>query len=394
MRKTMTDKGVAALKPRSSPYPDPQMASHYVRVRESGSKSFVCQARDPYGKQIWHTTGSCDVLRIEESRDLARAAIKRIKQGLPTVEPTPAKPDSFRSVAEGWLKRHVAAKKMRTEYDMRRNLEKYVYPHWADRDFISIKRSDVAALLDRIEDESGSRTADLVRSYASSIASWYALRNDNYVSPFAGIRGLRRNTKPPRSRVLDDPEIRIIWKAAEANGKFGAFIKLLLLCGQRSEKVRTMRWQDLDDDGTWTIRTSDREKPNAGSLILPPLALSIIRAQPRINEFVFAGRRDQPMDISNAKYQFDEKLPSMPGWVPHDCRRTCRSMLSRLNISHETSERILGHRVGTHVSRIYDRHKYDLEKKIALEKLAQLISNIVDQRGDNVVTMAKRKNPS
>jgi integrase len=155
-----------------------------------------------------------------------------------------------------------------------------------------------------------------------------------------------------------------------------------------------MRWQDLDDDGTWTIRTSDREKPNAGSLILPPLALSIIRAQPRINEFVFAGRRDQPMDISNAKYQFDEKLPSMPGWVPHDCRRTCRSMLSRLNISHETSERILGHRVGTHVSRIYDRHKYDLEKKIALEKLAQLISNIVDQRGDNVVTMAKRKNPS
>jgi len=53
MRKTMTDKGVAALKPRSSPYPDPQMVSHYIRVRESGFKSFVCQARDPYGKQIW-----------------------------------------------------------------------------------------------------------------------------------------------------------------------------------------------------------------------------------------------------------------------------------------------------------------------------------------------------
>jgi len=47
MRKTMTDKGVAALKPRSSPYPDPQMVNHYIRVRESGSKSFVCQARDP-----------------------------------------------------------------------------------------------------------------------------------------------------------------------------------------------------------------------------------------------------------------------------------------------------------------------------------------------------------
>jgi integrase len=392
MRKTMTDRGVAALQPRVSPYADPQLAGHYVRVRESGSRSFVAVARDPYGRQKWHTIGSADVFKIDEARERARDAIKRIKQGLPPVESPPVKPDSFRSVAEGWLKRHVARKKMRTEYDMRRNLEKYVYPHWADRDFISIRRSDITALMDRIEDESGARTADLVKAYASSIASWYALRNDDYVSPFAGIRGLRRNTKPPRSRILDDRELAAIWRAAD--DRFGGFIKLLILTGQRSEKVRTMRWQDLDDDGTWTIRTSDREKPNAGSLILPPLALSIIRAQPRINEFVFAGRRDQPMDISNAKYQFDEKLPSMPGWVPHDCRRTCRSMLSRLNISHETSERILGHRVGTHVSRIYDRHKYDLEKKIALEKLAQLISNIVDQRGDNVVTMAKRKNPS
>jgi integrase len=391
MRKTMTDRGVAALQPRVSPYADPQLAGHYVRVRESGSRSFVAVARDPYGRQKWHTIGSADVFKIDEARERARDAIKRIKQGLPPVESPPVKPDLFTSVAEGWLKRHVARKKMRTEYDMRRNLETYVYPHWADRDFISIRRSDITALMDRIEDESGARTADLVKAYASSIASWYALRNDDYVSPFAGIRGLRRNTKPPRSRILDDRELAAIWRAAD--DRFGGFIKLLILTGQRSEKVRTMRWQDLDDDGTWTIRTSDREKPNAGSLILPPLALSIIRAQPRINEFVFAGRRDQPMDISNAKYQFDEKLPSMAGWVPHDCRRTCRSMLSRLNISHETSERILGHRVGTHVSRIYDRHKYDLEKKIALEKLAQLISNIIDQR-PNVVTMAKRKKSS
>jgi len=389
MRKTMTDRGVAALQPRVSPYADPQLAGHYVRVRESGSRSFVAVARDPYGRQKWHTIGSADVFKIDEARERARDAIKRIKQGLPPVESPPVKPDSFRSVAEGWLKRHVARKKMRTEYDMRRNLETYVYPHWADRDFISIRRSDITALMDRIEDESGARTADLVKAYASSIASWYALRNDDYVSPFAGIRGLRRNTKPPRSRILDDRELAAIWRAAD--DRFGGFIKLLILTGQRSEKVRTMRWQDLDDDGTWTIRTSDREKPNAGSLILPPLALSIIRAQPRINEFVFAGRRDQPMDISNAKYQFDEKLPSMPGWVPHDCRRTCRSMLSRLNISHETSERILGHRVGSAVSQIYDRHKYDHEKKIALEKLAQLISNIIDQP-NNVLPMAKRKN--
>jgi integrase len=389
MRKTMTDKGVAALKPRSSPYPDPQMVNHYIRVRESGSKSFVCQARDPYGKQKWHTTGSCDVLRIEESRDLARAAIKRIKQGLPPEEPPPVKPDSFRSVAENWFMRHVIAKKFRTEDEIKRCLERYVYPEWADRDFISIRRSDITSLLDHIEDHHGSRMADIVLGKVRNIASWFAGRNDNYISPFTG--NLRRHTDPARSRILDDGELKTIWEAAEGNSKLGAFVQLLLLVGQRSEKVRTMKWEDIVD-GTWIIATAEREKTNAGSLALPPLALQIIEAQPRIgkNPYVFTGRGDNPMDISKIKYLFNEKLPSMPRWTLHDCRRTNRSLLSRCGISYEIGERILGHTVGSAVSQIYDRHKYDLEKKIALEKLASLIDGIVHPR-DNVLPMQKKR---
>ena len=49
MRKTLTDKGVAALKPRAGRYafPDSQLAGHYVRVQPSGAKSFVAVTRDP-----------------------------------------------------------------------------------------------------------------------------------------------------------------------------------------------------------------------------------------------------------------------------------------------------------------------------------------------------------
>lgn len=275
---------------------------------------------------------------------------------------------------------------MRTERDIRRNLETYIYPHWAERDFASIKRSDISALMDRIEDERGSRTADLVKAYASSIASWYALRNDSYTTPFT--RGMRRHTKPPRARILGDAELRTIWKTAEANGKFGAFVQLLLLTGQRSEKVRTVKWADVALDGTWVIATEEREKPNAGSLILPPLALQIIQSQPRVGSYVFPGRSNKPMDISNAKYLFDEKLPSMPHWTLHDLRRSCRSLLARCGVVHEIAERILGHRVGSDVSRTYDRHDYADEKRIALAKLAQLIDSIVNER-KNVVPLAK-----
>jgi hypothetical protein len=52
-----------------------------VRVQPSGAKSFVTVARDPYGTQIWTTIGGADVLGIEEARDQAREAIKRVIKG-------------------------------------------------------------------------------------------------------------------------------------------------------------------------------------------------------------------------------------------------------------------------------------------------------------------------
>jgi hypothetical protein len=48
MRKTLSDKGVAALKPRAGRYafPDPELRGHYVRVQPSGAKSFVAVTLD------------------------------------------------------------------------------------------------------------------------------------------------------------------------------------------------------------------------------------------------------------------------------------------------------------------------------------------------------------
>ena len=99
MRKTLTDAGVRALKPRAVRYahPDPELAGHYVRVQPSGAKSFVAVSRDPSGKQVWATIGSVDLMSVAESRDKARAAIKRIMSGKPAFEIL-AKAETFADV--------------------------------------------------------------------------------------------------------------------------------------------------------------------------------------------------------------------------------------------------------------------------------------------------------
>jgi integrase len=394
MRKSLTDKGVAALKPRAARYahPDPELRGHYVRVQSSGAKSYVAVTTDPHGKQIWATLGGTDVLTIADARAKARIAITRIREGKPAFEVPKAKPESFEHVAEQWLKRHVHAKGLRSEGEITRLLQAHVYPAWKDRAFLDIRRSDVAALLDEVEDDHGARQADYTLAITRGIMNWYATRHDDYVPPI--VKGMRR-TNPKeraRTRTLDDNEIRMVWKAAEANGTFGALVRLLLLTAQRRDKVVSMRWQDIAPDGTWTIPAEAREKGTAGELVLPKIALDIIRAQPRLgdNPHVLAGRGDGHINgYSKAKRQFDAKLPDMPQWQLHDARRTARSLLARAGVRSDIAERVMGH-VQQGVEAVYDQYQYRDEKADALKRLAALIDAVVHPRA-NVVSIAKKR---
>jgi integrase len=393
MRRTLSDKGVAALKPRRQRYafPDPQLTGHYVRVQPSGAKSFVVVALDPYAKQIWSTIGAADVMSIDDARERGRETIRRIKAGLPPSEPVPVKPDSFKVIAENWLRRHVAKEKLRTAPEIARCLNVYVYPRWADRPFTGIRRKDVADLIDAIEDTNGSRMADIVFGILRSIGNWYGLRDEAYLTPFA--RGMRQSKGNKRSRILDDAELRKVWKAAEASNGFGALIRTLLLTTQRLGAVLGMRWDDIDENGVWTIPSEDREKPNAGTLRLPRLALGIINAQPKLgdNPYVFAASRgDGPMNsFSKTKRAFDKRC-GVTDWAMHDCRRVARSLMSRAGVRPDIAERTLGHVVGGDIAQVYDRHEYATEKGLALEQLATLIDGIVNPR-ENVVPMTERK---
>ena len=110
-RQTLTDKGVAALRPRAKRYAvsDPAVPGHWIRVQPSGSKSYVAIAADPRGRQVWSTIGAVGLLSLDEAREQARNVIKAIKAGADR-----AGPQSFAAVAEQWLKRHVDAKGLRT----------------------------------------------------------------------------------------------------------------------------------------------------------------------------------------------------------------------------------------------------------------------------------------
>jgi hypothetical protein len=257
MRKTLSDKGVRALKPRPTrfAFPDPEMAGHYVRVTPNGAKSYVAVTAAANGKQTWVTIGKAGVLTIVEARERAREAVKRVRAGLPAFEVPPDAPLTFRQVAQGWLDRKVRPEKFRTERQIVWMLDKHILPRWGERAFVGIRRSDITALMDVIDDDHGPRMADAVLGVVRSIMTWHAARVDDYAPPL--VRGMRHKSAESRARtrVLDDDELRALWAATEGAGTFGAILRLCLLTGQRSRKVAAMKWADISADGEWTIRS-------------------------------------------------------------------------------------------------------------------------------------------
>ncbi|MEO5772560.1 MAG: tyrosine-type recombinase/integrase [Sphingomicrobium sp.] len=351
----------------------------------------------------------------QKAREWKAAIAQGIDPGAPATEAiaSATAPDTVSAIFDEYLKRHVKKEgrkdargnpipPLRSASEIERIFDRYILAdlegaeRWRNRPIASITRREVTALLDTIEDRHGAAQADAVLAQLSSMFNWHAARDGDFISPI--VRGMKRSrpSERKRKRVLSDFEIGVLWRACEGQGTFGALCRMALLTGQRREKITQMRWEDVSDDGLWTIPAEDREKGNAEYLRLSPHALKIIRALPRVGDkpYVFQGRLTGPINgFSKAKAELDAAMAVAAGgvmiepWVLHDLRRTAKTLMIRAGVSPHDSERVLGH-VIPGVEGVYDRHAYLSEKTAALRKLASLIGRIVEPR-PNVVPMRK-----
>lgn len=362
---------------------------------------------DPKGR-VFVVKNGVEALTLDGARQKAREWKASIATGIDPGAPVAAPPtlDTVAMVFDDFFKRHVEkdgqkdargnpVSPLRSAGEIDRIFKHYVLDdpdgaaRWRNRPIGEITRRDVTALLDDVQDRNGVVQADAVLAQLSKMFNWYALRGDDFVSPI--VRGMRRSKPAERkrrrvlgdSKPLGDEEIRIFWQACEERGVFGALCRVALLTGQRREKITQMQWDDLSDDGLWTISAEDREKSNAEVLFLPPLVLKVIDALPRAGEFVFQGRLDGPINsFSKSKRSLDDAMAKLAGdiviepWVLHDLRRTAKTLMSRAGVSPHVGERVLGHVLGG-VEGVYDRHAYLNEKRAALRDLANLVQRII-----------------
>ncbi len=358
-------------------YWDADLPGFGLCVTANGAKSFVCQYRA--GKRSRRLAIRA-TLRLSEARKEAKAILGRVaKGGDPLAERRKiegAAGNTLQSICEIYFKRE--GKKLRTIAERQKTLHRLVYPVLGLKQVDDIRRSDIARLLDRIEDNNGAVMADHTLSYLRRVLNWHATRSDEFRTPIT--RGMAR-TKPAeraRDRILTDDEIRAVWSAAgEMQNAFGPLVRFILLTATRRDEAAEMPRSELSGD-IWTIPAARAKEKRDHVVPLSKAAQRVLGAVPVIGDgklvFTHDGRR--PVGgFSKFKARLD-KMSGTTGWRLHDLRRTARSLMSRAGVNADIGERCLGHVING-VRGVYDRHEYLAEKRQAFEALATLIHTII-----------------
>jgi integrase len=391
MGKRLTDLAIRNIKPGPTRQEIPDHGGLYIVIQPSGRRGFCVRYRFngvpkkltlPKGITLAQARKLAADATFEVARNNDPAETKKVAQA----KAAAAAKDTLAAICAEYWKRD--GKSLRTAAARSGLLERLAFPILGNRQIDSIKRSEIIRLLDKIEDDNGPRQADIVLALLRRIMNWHASRSDEFRTPIVRGMGRCKPKERERSRILNDDELRAVWRAAGTAGEFGALIKFLLLTGARRTEASHMGRDEIKG-ADWTLPAARNKTKVDLTRPLSKAAQAILNERPRFDSCPFVFSNDGRVPIRGygfLKKRFD-KACKVSGWQLHDLRRTARSLLSRAGVSSDHSERCLGHAISG-VRGVYDRHRYLDEMRAAYEMLARLISQIVDPQ-PNVVLATK-----
>jgi integrase len=369
----------------------------YLQLQPSGHRSWAVRYRFN-GRPSKLTIGAWPAVSLADARVAATRAREQVAKGMDParakadakVRTDAAKADTLTSICENYLKREGG--KLRT-FDQRVSiLKRHVYPVLGSRPIGEIRRSEIVHLLDRVEDNSGPRAADVTLGVLRRIFHWHEKRTDEFRSPI--IRGMaRQNAKDHRrERILDDDEIRRLWAATADGSAFTSLVRIALLTSARRNEIAGMRRDEIDDDGIWTLPAARSKTKTEVVRPLSAAALAVLEGMPHIDgcDYPFTLNAASPLaSFSDPKAKLDA-ASGVTNWRLHDLRRTARSLMSRAGVHSDIAEKCLGHSRGDIIER-YDQHKYIDEMQRAFEVLSAQIERIVNPPEGEVIPMMRRR---
>lgn len=424
----LTDQKIRHLKPGPRPVDvrDGLQRGLIVTVLPSGRTQFAVRYRT-HGKQRRLVLGDFPALSLSKAREQAQDARNETRRGRDlVVERAAAKAphcDTVAALAEEYMKRHARKFKRSADED-ERMLNVDVLPHWKDRSVRELTRRDVRELLDIVVNRKRPIMANHVLALVRKMLN-FAVDHD-WIEANPAARVAKPGREVSRDRILTDEELKAFWRVLSrfpttqerpAPGRkratgdkddplcpiskaLAALLKVRLLTAQRGGEVARMRWADLtlEAPAWWTIPRHDTKNGEPHRVPLCDEAVALIRAQipereSDRGEYVFLGRGGTTVVDRAKKAPAAIRLVLPFDFRGHDLRRTAATFMAAAGVPREHIARVLNHvEGGARATRVYDRHTYDREKRLALETWEHRLKKIVEQgerKTSNVTEFSK-----
>ena len=415
-------RAIEALKPSSAPVFlwDSEKPGFGVKITPAGKKVFILQYRlgGRGSKTVRYTIGPFGVWTVATAEREAGRLLLLVGQG---IDPGGDRQNSrrlaagtdFDKMADLYLEEKVQHHTPRSYDFVESILRVHVRPAFKGKSLPHVSEDDIRDLIAKLP------------------LTKIALRRNVFavLRPFfKWAKGEKRVIKtnpmadmdaPPsatsRDRVLDDAEMKVVWRAASALPyPFGPWIRLLLAVGQRRTELATLDWKELNrTNREWIIPGAKTKNGQTHVVPLSTFASTELDALAGGEEWpkrglVFTTTGTTGISgFSKAKRLINGKIAEIIAadaaeagedahdfdpWRFHDLRRSMATGMQRLRISTEVIEACENRLAGGSkqgAAKIYQRYAYADEKRAALQKWGDHLRLVVTNKSSNVVPLAQ-----
>lgn len=397
-----TDRYIQTLKATSARYIIQEANAHGqgslgMRVSPNGHKAWLYTYRFGQGAENRvrrMTLGSYPAMSVADAHAACGEAMRLRERGIDPGSKAVDQHESDRAaptvakLAEEYLKLYATPRKRSAGNDAG-NLKNHVLPQWGTRKAASIKRGDVARLLDGIVAAGTPIAANRTRAVLSKMFRWAVSREIIEYNPVSGV-------DPPsqehaRDRALSEAELLKLLDrldTAPIPHAVRLAIHFLLLTGARVGEAAGATSAEIDENAaTWTIPAERSKNKRAHRLPLSPQALEVLEAAKKLKRdkdkgAIFPGLRHggpvAPSAITAAVKANLEHF-GISRFTPHDLRRTVASGLSAAGVPRVVVTKVLNHIDSTVTGAVYDRHEYAKEMRAALDAWGLHIGTLASQ---------------
>lgn len=271
------------------------------------------------------------------------------------------------------------------------------FPELWERQASEVSLDDVLEMLGALTEAGKNRTAGKLRAYMRAAFSLALNSGRNAqlkafrrfkvgANPAADIQPIEGANRA-RDRALSAPELRALWQRVQSiDDAIGPALRFYLLTGgQRFAQLRRARVSDISEEGLtlWDSK-GKRKEPRRHVVPLLPEAVEAMEAMasPRLGDFVFTLTHGQTGADHAAAFKRVKKISgemveageASEPFTISDLRRTVETRLAALKVPMDVRAQIQSHGLGGVQARHYDRHDYADEKREALERLRDMMT--------------------